>query len=182
MSVNSLILKGKHNTYNSLAAGIASRIMDIRKDSIRESLTNFKGIEHRMENVLRIGGVQFINDSKATNVNSTWYAMESIDQPIVWIAGGVDKGNDYSVLQPLVHKKVKSIICLGKDNRPLHEAFGKHVPLMVNVNSMNEAVKVAYHFSDKGNVVLLSPACASFDMFDNYEERGTEFKESIKNL
>lgn len=182
MSINELGVKGKHNIYNSLAAGIVSKAVGIRKESIRESLSNFKNMEHRMENVLKIGGKQFINDSKATNVNSTWYALESMEKPVVWIAGGVDKGNDYEVLKALVMKKVHTVICMGTDNRNLHEAFAKYSDLMVNVNGMQEAVRVANHFANKGDVVLLSPACASFDLFENYEDRGEQFKAAVKNL
>lgn len=182
MSINDLQIRGKHNIYNSLAAGIVGKAVGIRKESIRESLSNFKNIEHRMEPVLKIGGKQFINDSKATNVNSTWYALESIQNPLVWIVGGVDKGNDYEVLKALVSKKVHTIVCLGLDNRNLHAAFSKHTDLMVNVTSMHEAVKVANHFANKGDAVLLSPACASFDLFDNYEDRGEQFKMAVRNL
>lgn len=135
-----------------------------------------------MEKVLKIGGVQFINDSKATNVNSTWYALESVQAPLVWIVGGVDKGNDYSILEHLVSKKVHTIICLGIDNRNLHKAFAKHTDLIINTQSMEEAVKVANHFSEKGDTIMLSPACASFDLFENYEDRGAQFKKAVKNL
>lgn len=182
MSINELQIKGKHNVYNSLAAGIVGKAIGIRKESIRESLSNFKNIEHRMEPVLKIGGKQFINDSKATNVNSTWYALESMQTPVVWIAGGVDKGNDYEVLKALVHKKVHTIVCLGTDNRNLHAAFSKYTDLMINVTSMHEAVKVANHFANKGDAILLSPACASFDLFENYEDRGNQFKMAVRNL
>jgi len=182
MSINELQIRGKHNIYNSMAAGIVGKAVGIRKESIRESLSNFKNIEHRMELVLKIGGKQFINDSKATNVNSTWYALESIQNPMVWIVGGVDKGNDYEVLKALVQKKVHTIVCLGLDNRNLHAAFSKYTDLMVNVTSMHEAVKVASHFANKGDAVLLSPACASFDLFDNYEDRGEQFKMAVRNL
>lgn len=182
MSINELGLTGKHNVYNSMAAAIVARAVDIKKESIRESLVHFESLEHRMEKVLKIGGIQFINDSKATNVNSTWYAMESIDQPMVWIAGGVDKGNDYDVLKTLVRNKVHTIICLGKDNRNLHEAFSHNTGLMVNVQNMKEAVRLANHFANKGDAVLLSPACASFDLFENYEDRGNQFKQAVKEL
>ena len=182
MSINELGVKGQHNVYNSLAAGIVSKAVGIRKESIRESLTHFKDLEHRMEKVLKIGGKQFVNDSKATNVNSTWYAMETMEQPIVWIAGGVDKGNDYEVLKSLVSKKVHTVICLGKDSRNLHLAFSRHTDLMVNVGNMKEAVRVANHFANKGDIILLSPACASFDLFENYEDRGNQFKSAVKHL
>lgn len=182
MSINELQIKGQHNVYNSMAAGIVARALDLRKENIRESLADFKNVEHRMEKVLKIGGIEFINDSKATNVNSTWYAMESIQTPIVWIAGGVDKGNDYEVLKALVRKKVHTIICLGTDSRNLHEAFSHQTGLMINVHDMNEAVRIANHFANKGDAVLLSPACASFDLFENYEDRGNQFKNAVRNL
>ena len=182
MSINELGIKGKHNVYNSMAASIVGRAMDIRKESIRESLVHFKNLEHRMEKVLKIGGVEFVNDSKATNVNSTWYAMESIQSPMVWIAGGVDKGNDYEILKALVRKKVHTIICLGNDSRNLHEAFSSQTDLMINVHNMHEAVRIANHFANKGDTVLLSPACASFDLFENYEDRGNQFKAAVRNL
>lgn len=182
MSINDLGLQGKHNVYNSLAAGIVGKTMGIRKEVIRESLSDFKNVAHRMEPFLKIGGKQFINDSKATNVNSTWYALESMQNPVVWIAGGIDKGNDYQILKPLVNKKVHTIICLGTDNRNLHEAFSKYTDLMINVTDMQEAVKVAHHFANKGDNILLSPACASFDLFENYEDRGNQFKAAVRNL
>lgn len=182
MSIYDLGLQGKHNLYNSMAAAIAANLLDLRKDVIRESLSDFKALEHRLEFVANIHGIEFINDSKATNVNSVWYAMESMEKPIVWIAGGIDKGNDYSVLQPMVEEKVKAIVCLGKDNRKIHEAFSKNVDIMFNTQNMEEAVKTAYHFAQKGDVVLLSPACASFDLFENYEDRGNRFKEAVKAL
>ncbi len=182
MSIYKLGVKGKHNVYNSLASGIVARALDIKKETIRESLMDFKDLEHRMESVLKIGGKEFVNDSKATNVNSTWYALESINKPIVWIAGGIDKGNDYKVLQPLIREKVHTVICLGKDNRNLHEAFSHYTDLMINVLQMNEAVQVANHFSNKGDIILLSPACASFDLFENYEDRGNQFKKAVRSL
>lgn len=182
MPVHKLGLVGQHNIYNSMAAAIVGKATDLKKSNIRESLQHFKNLEHRMEKVLKIGGIQFVNDSKATNVNSTWYALESAQTPLVWIAGGVDKGNDYSVLEHLVSKKVHTIICLGKDNRNLHKAFAKHTDLIINTQSMEEAVKVASHFADKGDTIMLSPACASFDLFENYEDRGIQFKAAVKNL
>lgn len=182
MSIHKIGLVGQHNIYNSMAQAIVGNATDLRKDAIRESLQNFKNLEHRMEKVLKIGGKEFINDSKATNVNSTWYALESVQTPIVWIAGGVDKGNDYSALEHLVNKKVHTIVCLGLDNRNLHKAFGAHADLIINTQSMDEAVKVAYHFANKGDSILLSPACASFDLFQNYEDRGRQFKQAVKNL
>ncbi len=182
MSIYELALQGKHNLYNSMAASVAARVLDIRKDSIRECLMDFRALEHRLEAVAKVHGVEFINDSKATNVNSTWFALESIEKPVIWIAGGVDKGNDYSQLTDLVKKKVKAVVCLGTDNRKLHEAFSRHVDLMVNTQSMVEAVRMAYHLSNQGDVVLLSPACASFDLFKNYEDRGWQFKMAVKGL
>lgn len=182
MSINDLALTGRHNVYNSMAAGIAGHVLDIRKDIIRESLSDFQGVEHRLEPVLKIRGVQYINDSKATNVNSTWYALESMKDPVVWIAGGLDKGNDYTELYQLVKDKVKVIVCLGIDNAKLHNAFGSIVPTIIDAHTAHEAVMQAYKLSSPGDVVLLSPACASFDLFENYEDRGRQFKEAVKNL
>lgn len=182
MAIEDLALKGKHNIYNSMAAAIASNVLNIRKETIRNCLSDFKGVEHRLEHAMRIHAIEFINDSKATNVNSTWYALESIQSPIVWIAGGIDKGNDYSELLPLVKEKVKAIICLGVDNKKLHDAFESSVETMVDTQSMKEAVKTAYFLAKKNETVLLSPACASFDLFDNYEDRGWQFKEAVREL
>jgi UDP-N-acetylmuramoylalanine--D-glutamate ligase len=182
MSVFDFALKGKHNQYNTMAACFAATLMDIRKDKIREAVQNFQSLEHRMEPVATIRGVEFINDSKATNVNSTWYALESMTKPTVLILGGVDKGNDYSLIADLVKEKVKAIICLGTDNRKIHEAFGNMISPIVNTGSALEAVHAAFHFSAKGDVVLLSPACASFDLFKNYEDRGKQFKQAVKDL
>ena len=182
IAMNDLILKGNHNVYNSLAAGMAARALEVTNPSIRQSLERFDGLPHRMERVLRIGGRSFINDSKATNVNSTWYALEAMTTDVVWIAGGVDKGNDYSILEGLVHQKVKSLVCIGADNRKLHEAFAKHVGICINVSSMAEAVQVSYQFSDPGDSVILSPACASFDRFSNFEDRGDQFKQAVREL
>jgi len=182
MSVNELALRGKHNTYNSMAAGIAGNVLKIRKDIIREALMDFQGVEHRLEPVLKIHGIEFINDSKATNVNSAWYALESLTTQVVWIAGGTDKGNDYESLEPLVKEKVKALICLGKDNKKLHDAFESIVPVIADTNNMRDAVKKAYHFGVDGDTVLLSPACASFDLFENYEDRGRQFKEAVREL
>ncbi|MBL7732676.1 MAG: UDP-N-acetylmuramoyl-L-alanine--D-glutamate ligase [Chitinophagaceae bacterium] len=182
MSVFDFALKGKHNQYNTMAACVAAATLDIRKDKIRDAVQNFQNLEHRMEFVATVRGVEFINDSKATNVNSTWYALESMTKPVVLILGGVDKGNDYSLLYELVKEKVKAIICLGTDNLKLHEAFGKTVSTIVNTASAIEAVQAAFHFATKGDVVLLSPACASFDLFKNYEDRGTQFKQAVKEL
>lgn len=182
MSVFDFALKGKHNQYNTMAASLAAATMDIRKEKIRDAVQNFQSLEHRMEHVATIRGVEFINDSKATNVNSTWYALESMTKPTILILGGVDKGNDYSLITDLVKEKVKAIICLGTDNRKIHEAFGNIVSPIVNTGSALEAVHAAFHFAEKGNVVLLSPACASFDLFKNYEDRGNQFKQAVRNL
>ncbi|HEV3326968.1 MAG TPA: UDP-N-acetylmuramoyl-L-alanine--D-glutamate ligase [Puia sp.] len=182
MSIYDFALKGIHNQYNTMAAGIASATVGIRKEKIREAIQSFEALEHRMEYVITVRGVEFINDSKATNVNSTWYALESMDKPTILILGGVDKGNDYSLIRDLVKEKVKAIVCLGVDNRKIHEAFQNDVPLMVNTGSAEEAVRAAFHFATKGDVVLLSPACASFDLFKNYEDRGRQFKEAVRDL
>jgi UDP-N-acetylmuramoylalanine--D-glutamate ligase len=182
MSVYDFALKGKHNQYNTMAACVAAGIMDIRKEQIREAVQVFQNLPHRMEPVATVRGVEFINDSKATNVNSTWYALESMTKPTILIMGGVDKGNDYSLISDLVKEKVKAIICLGTDNRKIHEAFGNIVSPIVNTGSALEAVHAAYLFATKGDVVLLSPACASFDLFKNYEDRGNQFKKAVKEL
>ncbi|MFC2138167.1 UDP-N-acetylmuramoyl-L-alanine--D-glutamate ligase [Bacteroidota bacterium] len=182
MAIEDLILKGRHNIYNSMAAGIASNVLSIRKETIRECLTDFQGVEHRLEHVLKVHGIEFINDSKATNVNSTWYALETINTPIVWIAGGIDKGNDYKELIPLVKQKVKGLICLGKDNTKLLKTFENVVETITEAFTMKEAVKAAYFLAKKGETVLLSPACASFDLFENYEDRGWQFKRSVREL
>jgi len=182
MSINDFALKGKHNYYNSMAASMATTAIDIRKEKIREALQTFETLEHRMEPVATIKGVEFVNDSKATNVNSTWYALESMEKPVVLILGGVDKGNDYAILKELVAEKVKAIVCLGTDNIKIHEAFANVVPQIVNTDNAVDAVATAFHFAGKGDVVLLSPACASFDLFKNYEDRGLQFKKAVKNL
>jgi UDP-N-acetylmuramoylalanine--D-glutamate ligase len=182
MSILDLALQGKHNTYNSMAAGISGMVLEIRNDRIREVLSDFQGVEHRLERFLKVHGIEFINDSKATNVNSTWYALECMDKPVVWIAGGVDKGNDYTMLYDSIRHKVKAIVCLGVDNSKLHEAFGDVVTNIIDTNSMAEAVKSAYYLARNGDVVLLSPACASFDLFENYEDRGRQFKIEVRNL
>jgi UDP-N-acetylmuramoylalanine--D-glutamate ligase len=182
MSVFDFALKGKHNQYNTMAACVAATLLDIRKDKIREAVQNFQNLEHRMEHVATVRGVEFINDSKATNVNSAWYALESMTKPTILILGGVDKGNDYSLIEDLVKEKVKAIICLGTDNRKIHEAFGNIVSTIANTSTAAEAVHTAFHFASKGDVVLLSPACASFDLFKNYEDRGNQFKQVVKEL
>jgi UDP-N-acetylmuramoylalanine--D-glutamate ligase len=182
MFINDLALKGKHNLYNSMAASIASRLVDIKNDVIKESLTDFEGIEHRLEKVTKVRGVEYINDSKATNINSTWYALECMSEPVIWIVGGVDKGNDYDELKEVVALKVKAIICLGVDNAKIVQAFKDIVPIIEETQSMQQAVKLGYQMGKKGDVVLLSPACASFDLFENYEERGRAFKTSVREL
>ncbi len=182
MSVQDLALKGKHNQYNSMAAGIAGSVLKIRNELIRESLMDFQGVEHRLEKVLTVHGIQFVNDSKATNVNSTWYALESLTSKAVWIAGGIDKGNNYEDIIDLVGEKIKALICLGKDNGKLHKAFDQHIETVIDVSSMEEAVQKAYYLAGKGETVLLSPACASFDLFENYEDRGWKFKEAVRKL
>jgi UDP-N-acetylmuramoylalanine--D-glutamate ligase len=182
MSIYDFALKGKHNAYNTMAASIAASTLGIRKEKIREAVSNFHNLEHRMEFVATVRGVDFINDSKATNVNSTWYALESMQKPTVLVIGGVDKGNDYSELTSLVHEKVKAIICLGIDNKKIVDAFCNIVDMMVEVDNMKDAVNIAKHIAEKGDTVLLSPACASFDLFQNYEDRGNQFKNAVRNL
>ncbi len=182
MSITKLGQQGQHNIKNAMAASTASTLLNIRKATIRRSLENFQGVEHRLENVLKINNVRYINDSKGTNVNATFYALDSMEASTVWIVGGVDKGNDYSELFALVNEKVKAIICLGVDNDKIIKAFGNVVDIMVETHSMEDAVKVAYRLSKKGDIVLLSPACASFDLFENYEDRGRQFKNAVRNL
>lgn len=182
MTTQQLALKGQHNTKNAMAAATVANLLNIRKATIRESLEGFQGVEHRLEQVLKIGNVQYINDSKATNVNATFYALDSMTSPTVWIVGGVDKGNDYRDLYPLINEKVKAIICLGIDNQKLLSHFGNMVEIIVETPSMSEAVKIAYKIAEKGDNVLLSPACASFDLFENYEDRGRQFKNAVRNL
>jgi UDP-N-acetylmuramoylalanine--D-glutamate ligase len=182
MSIHELALKGKHNTQNALAAGLAARILEIRKDVVRESLQDFTNVEHRLEFVAKVNGIEFINDSKATNINSTWFALESMDKPIVWIVGGIDKGNDYSELNELVKEKVKAIICLGLENEKIKEAFQGQVETIVEAKSASEAVALGYRLAKKDETVLLSPACASFDLFENYEDRGNKFKQAVRSL
>lgn len=182
MSITELALQGKHNIYNSMASAIVAKVLELRNESIRDSMGNFKNIEHRLEHVAQISGIDFVNDSKATNVNSTWYALESMPNRVVLILGGVDKGNDYNMLKELVRNKVKSIVCLGKDNQSIHTAFENDVDLIVNTSTAKDAVQMAYHMAQKGDTVLLSPACASFDLFENYEDRGNQFKKAVKEL
>ena len=182
MSILDIALQGNHNTYNSMAAGISGMAVNIRNEKIRESMADFKGVEHRLERFLKVHGIEFINDSKATNINSTWYALESMNQPTVWIVGGIDKGNDYTELYDLVKSKVKAIVCLGTDNSKILEAFKSVGIDMVETQSMEDAVRSAYYLAKNGDTVLLSPACASFDLFENYEDRGHQFKQAVRDL
>lgn len=182
MTIHELALQGKHNCYNSMAGGIAAKLLGISNDIVRECLSDFEKIEHRLEPVLKVNGVDYINDSKATNVNATWYALDSMNKSIVWVCGGVDKGNDYQELMPIVGEKVKAIVCLGQDNTKLIESFGGLVDTIVDTKSMKDAVKAAYKLAAKGDAVLLSPACASFDLFTSYEDRGRQFKKQIRLL
>ncbi|MEN9381309.1 MAG: UDP-N-acetylmuramoyl-L-alanine--D-glutamate ligase [Bacteroidota bacterium] len=182
MSIYDFALKGKHNAYNTMAASIAASTLGIRKEKIREAVSNFHNLEHRMEFVATVRGVDFINDSKATNVNSTWYALESMQKPTVLVIGGVDKGNDYSLIAELVKDKVKAIVCMGTDNKKIIEFFKGIVPVIIEADSAKKAVTESFKLADKGDVVLLSPACASFDLFKNYEDRGRQFKDSVKEL
>lgn len=182
IALHDMALVGKHNVYNSMAAAIAGRLMDIRKENIQQSLTEFQGVGHRLEHIATIRGIDFINDSKATNINSTWYALENADKPVIWIAGGQDKGNDYSSLVPLVEEKVKVIICLGLDNTKIKKTFQKYVGGIIEARTAEDAVKISYQLGQKGDTVLLSPACASFDLFENYEDRGNQFRQAVLNL
>jgi UDP-N-acetylmuramoylalanine--D-glutamate ligase len=182
MTIEELALQGKHNTYNALAAGLSARLLQVRSEMVRESLAHFEGLEHRMESVGHVHGIHFINDSKATNVNSTYYALESMKTPVVWILGGVDKGNDYSELFALVEKKVKAVIALGADVAKIREAFQGRVDIYEEVSSMDAAVRTSYLHATKGETVLLSPCCASFDLFQNYQDRGQQFKKAVRQL
>ena len=182
METKTIALEGKHNMKNAMAATSVAQLMRIRKQTIRESMSSFQGVEHRLERVLKIQNVMYINDSKATNVNATFFALDSMNSPTVWIVGGVDKGNDYSELMSMVREKVKAIICLGVDNKKIIDAFGNVVDMMVEVSSMSDAVRTAQHIAEKGDAVLLSPACASFDLFENYEDRGRQFKQAVRSL
>lgn len=182
MELYDLALEGTHNAYNSMAATLAARALEVRKETVRDALLNFQNVEHRLESVLSISGVDYVNDSKATNVNSCWYALESINRPIVWIAGGVDKGNDYAPLKELVRGRVKALVCLGKDNDKLISSFKDDIDLIADTSSMMAAVRAAHSIARKGDTVLLSPACASFDLFENYEDRGRQFKDCIRQL
>jgi len=182
MTIQELALQGKHNVYNSMAAAVASRVLEVKDFITRQSLLDFQNVEHRLEHVINVHGVEFINDSKATNINSVWFALESMHKDTVWIVGGVDKGNDYKELLSLVKSKVKAIVCIGENTENIHKVFEGHVDEILNAKSMNEAVGYSYQLANKGDVVLLSPACASFDMFDNFENRGLEFKKSVRSL
>lgn len=182
MELSKLALSGTHNLYNSLAAGISAKLLQIRKESIRQSLSDFQGVEHRLESVARVRGVEYINDSKATNVNSCWYALQSMKTPVVLILGGTDKGNDYTEIESLVREKAKAIVCLGVDNSKLHDFFDNKVPVITDAGSMEEAVNKCYELAEKGDTVLLSPCCASFDLFQNYEDRGRQFKQYVRSL
>ncbi len=182
MTIQELALQGKHNMYNSMAASIPSKIIGIRKETIKQSLSDFQNIEHRLEFVAKVHGIEFINDSKATNVNSTWYALESINRPTIWIAGGIDKGNNYESLKELVKTKVKAIICLGLDNHNIINAFKDIMEIIIEVKTADDAVNAAYSLGEPNDVVLLSPACASFDLFNNYEDRGNKFKNAVNEL
>jgi len=182
MSIFDFALKGKHNQYNTMAAAVASSVVGIRKEKIRDAVSSFESLAHRMEKVATVRGVEFINDSKATNVNSAWFALESMEKPVILILGGVDKGNDYELIKDMVAEKVKAIVCMGLDNSKIHEAFSEVVDTIVDARSADEAVKNAYALSTKGDLVLLSPACASFDLFKNYEDRGDQFKKAVKEL
>jgi len=182
MSIYDFALKGKHNNYNTMAAGIAAATLGIRKEKIREAVNDFRSLEHRMEFVAMVRGVEFINDSKATNVNSTWFALESMNKPTVLVLGGTDKGNDYGLIADLIKEKVKAIVCMGIDNKKIIEAFKDIVPVIVETDSAKKAVNASFKLATKGDVVILSPACASFDLFKNYEDRGTQFKEAVKEL
>ncbi len=182
MTIQELALQGRHNIYDSMAAAIAGRVLDVKNDIIRQSMLDFQNIEHRLEYVLTVHGIEFINDSKATNVNATWYALESMTKPVIWIMGGVDKGNDYGQIKEIVKEKVKTIICLGESTKKIQKYFKKEVSKIETVNSMEEAVKISYRLGEKGDVVLLSPTCASFDLFKNFEDRGQSFKDQVRKL
>ncbi|MGN0191859.1 MAG: Mur ligase family protein, partial [Candidatus Cryptobacteroides sp.] len=182
MYIRDLALGGRHNVYNSMAAAIAAKVMDIDNGTIRSALSSFQSIEHRLEKVASVGGVLYVNDSKATNVDAAWYALECQKQPVVWIVGGTDKGNDYSSLVPLAREKVRAMVCMGVDNHKFHESFDSVVPEIVEAGSAHEAVQLASRLARKGDVVLLSPCCASFDLFKNYEDRGEQFKAEVRKL
>ena len=182
MTIQELALQGRHNIYNSMAAAIAAKILDVKNDIIRQSMLDFQNVEHRLEFVLSVHGIDFVNDSKATNVNATWYALESMSKSVIWIVGGKDKGNDYTEIEDLVKERVKTIICIGESAEKIKTYFKKMTPQIEIANSMKEAVQTSYRLGNKGDIVLLSPACASFDMFDNFEQRGLEFKKQVRKL
>ena len=182
MSLHKIALQGKHNTYNTMASGIAANLVDIRKENIRESLSDFKNIPHRLESVGKVNGIDFINDSKATNINSTWYALDTLKGPLIWIVGGIDKGNNYAMIESMVAEKVKAIVCLGKENKKIIEAFEDIIEPIEEASSAAEAVSKAYYLARPGETVLLSPACASFDLFESFEDRGDQFKKAVKSI
>ncbi|MDD5571597.1 MAG: cyanophycin synthetase [Bacteroidales bacterium] len=182
MNITEFPLHNSKNVFNSMAAGIPTRLFDLRKSEIKESLEDFQTLEHRLEFVNTVRGVDFINDSKATNINATWFALESMTKPVVWIVGGQDKGNGYGELKALVREKVKAVVCLGINNKKIYKNFKGDVDVMVNAMTAVEAVSIAYQLSEQGDIVLFSPACPSFDLYKNYEERGNKFKEAVRNL
>jgi UDP-N-acetylmuramoylalanine--D-glutamate ligase len=182
LTIESLALQGKSNIYDSLASGMAVRVLEIKKDFVKESFSDFRNVEHRLENVNNIHGIEFINDSKATNINSTWWALECMTKHVIWIAGGQDKSCNYAMLEEVVRKKVKAIVCLGIDNKKLIKAFGDDVKMIVETSSMAEALKYSYKIAEPGDVVLLSPGCASYDLFEDYEDRGRQFKKLVKEF
>lgn len=182
MTLDDLTTNSTKKIHSTMAASIGSKLIGLRKESIRECLSDFQNIEHKLEFVANIHGIEFINDSKATNINSVWYALESAEKPVIWIAGGIDKGNDYSKILDLVKAKVKAIVCLGIDNSKLISAFEEVMPVICETFSAEDAVKQAYELAVKGDQVLLSPGCASFDLFENYEERGNKFKQAVLDL
>jgi UDP-N-acetylmuramoylalanine--D-glutamate ligase len=182
LTIENLALQGKQNVYNSMAAALGSRVLEIKKDILKDSMSDFRNSEHRLEHVANIHGIEFMNDSKATNVNSTWWALESMNKPVIWIAGGQDKGNDYTMLLEVVKKKVKAIICLGIDNNKIIKAFRNDIELIAEVKSMADAISFSYKIGEPGDIVLLSPACASYDMFEDYEDRGRQFKKIVKEF
>jgi UDP-N-acetylmuramoylalanine--D-glutamate ligase len=182
MTINSLALQGKNSYFNTMAAGLSGHLYGIRKDVVKESFSDFQGVEHRLEFVAKVHDIEFINDSRATNVNSTWFALESMTKPVIWIVGGQDKGNDYTCLKPLVKAKVKALVCLGKDNLKIINEFSSFCPVIKETFNASQAVETAYYLGKAGDVVLLSPSCASFDLFNNLEDRGTQFKRAVYDL
>lgn len=182
LTIENLALQGKHNIYNSMAAGMTARVLEIRKDIVKDSMSDFRNVEHRLEYVTNVHGVEYINDSKATNINSTWWALETMTKPVIWIAGGQDKANNYALLNEIVKKKVKAIICLGVDNKKMIKAFSNDIKMILEAGSMKEALQNAYKIGEQGDVVLLSPACASYDLFEDYEDRGRQFKKFVREF